>query len=354
MASTSSSTPAASGSAVAAGKQRQTGDQQVAEILHQADELVEKIKQTASNVTTCQAQIDQVFGRCNSLVEALRIDSKSMDIARVKEAAQNVEETLKYLQKHMLRFAIYGRPKAFVNREEIAAFFEEFNINMDKVLKSFAVTPHPDVEDWESEYYQAKVEDESDAFEQLDSIVTSESDMKIIMELGEDAVTSLKRACKGAIEDPNVTAESRKMLQLAMESLQSRSLTDPNIVHPTSPPTHTRTIANLRAQDSQRPSSSSRPHSSTSLVQDAHETPAARAKREEAERERAMADGAIYDETPLPRWEPRRPPPGRGPGSIDGTTDTAQRLEHLAVSDRPMEDVPDDLPPSYQPPKYSA
>ena len=39
-----------------------------------------------------------------------------------------------------------------------------------------------------------------------------------------------------AIEDPNVTAERRKMFQMAMESLQSRSLTDPNVVHPTSPP----------------------------------------------------------------------------------------------------------------------
>ena len=66
----------------------------------------------------------------------------------------------------MLRFAIYGRPRAFVNRDkEISPFFEDFNINMDKVVKSFAVTPHPDVEDWESEYYQAKLEDESDAFE---------------------------------------------------------------------------------------------------------------------------------------------------------------------------------------------
>lgn len=40
----------------------------------------------------------------------------------------------------MLRFAIYGRPKAFVNREEISGYFEGFNVEMDKVLKSFAVS----------------------------------------------------------------------------------------------------------------------------------------------------------------------------------------------------------------------
>jgi hypothetical protein len=68
------------------------------------------------------------------------------------------------------------------------------------------------------------------------------------------------------------------------------------------------------------------------------ETPAARAKREEAERER-LSQPAEYEEPPLPKWEPRRPPPGRGPGSIDGTMDIAQNLD--------MSQEKEDLPPSY-------
>jgi hypothetical protein len=68
------------------------------------------------------------------------------------------------------------------------------------------------------------------------------------------------------------------------------------------------------------------------------ETPAARAKREEAERER-LSQAAEYEEAPLPKWEPRRPPPGRGPGSIDGTMDIAQNLD--------MSQEKEDLPPSY-------
>jgi hypothetical protein len=54
--------------------------------------------------------------------------------------SHNPHRTLKNLHKHVLRFAIYGRPKAFINREEISGFFEGFNIEMDKVLKSFAVS----------------------------------------------------------------------------------------------------------------------------------------------------------------------------------------------------------------------
>ena len=47
--------------------------------------------------------------------------------------------TLKDLHKHVLRFAIYGRPKAFVNRDEISAYFESLNVQIDSVHKSFAV-----------------------------------------------------------------------------------------------------------------------------------------------------------------------------------------------------------------------
>lgn len=49
-----------------------------------------------------------------------------------------------------------------------------------------------------------------------------------------------------------------------------------------------------------------------------------------------------WEDAPLPRWEPRRPPPGRGPGSIDGT------MKASASSDSRMEPPPEeDLPPSY-------
>lgn len=89
------------------------------------------------------------------------------------------------------------------------------------------------------------------------------------------------------------------------------------------------------------------------------ETPGARAKREEAERERAMAlasGESAYDEPALPRWEPRRPPPGRGPGSMDESMDAAKQLGSLVVEDanappgggyEAQNRAPEDLPPSY-------
>jgi hypothetical protein len=51
----------------------------------------------------------------------------------------SVHSALKNFHKHVLRFAIYGRSKAFVHRDEISAFFESFNVEMDNILKSFAV-----------------------------------------------------------------------------------------------------------------------------------------------------------------------------------------------------------------------
>src|SRR5271170_5825511 len=55
------------------------------------------------------------------------------------DRSHSPNRTFKSLHKHVLRFAIYGRPKAFINHEEISGFFESFNIEMDNVLKSFAV-----------------------------------------------------------------------------------------------------------------------------------------------------------------------------------------------------------------------
>jgi hypothetical protein len=80
------------------------------------------------------------------------------------------------------------------------------------------------------------------------------------------------------------------------------------------------------------------------------ESSAARAKREEAEMEplnalRSQGEGAgEYEESPLPRWEPRRPPPGRGPGSIDETTAASAGL---TVDPKKSDTVPDEPPPSY-------
>jgi hypothetical protein len=56
------------------------------------------------------------------------------------DPSHSPHRTFKSLHKHVLRFAIYGRSKAFINREEISGFFEGFNVEMDTVLKSFAVS----------------------------------------------------------------------------------------------------------------------------------------------------------------------------------------------------------------------
>lgn len=67
------------------------------------------------------------------------------------------------------------------------------------------------MENWEGEYYQAKLEDEAASHDvsgsqfpatqeltchqQLWDILNNESDLKTVMELGEDAVDGLKIAC---------------------------------------------------------------------------------------------------------------------------------------------------------------
>lgn len=350
-------------SAHAAGKQRATGAFTIAQFLEDSNALLEKIKHTAANVTTCQNQIDQVFDRAGSLLEALSTDAKALDKVKLQEAGAAIEETLKDLHKHVLRFAIYGRPKAFVTRAEISAYFETFNIQVDSVLKMFAVAKHPDVEDWEGEYYQSKLEDEAASHEQLWEILNNESDLKTVMELGEDALDGLKIACASAVEDPHTAPDRKKMFENAGGNLEHCSLGDPGLLQPrlllNEPPTP---IANTRlaapsglARASSSGSQNIRPTSSTptKTPKAPVETAAARAKREEAERERAQG---AEEEPTLPRWEPRRPPPGRGPGSMDGTTEAARNLSALAMDDpnappgggyEAQTGVPEDLPPSY-------
>jgi hypothetical protein len=103
----------------------------------------------------------------------------------------------------------------------------------------------------------------------------------------------------------------------------------------------------------------SRPSSSTSGSQsraspssDPNESPAAKAKREEAEKERSVAsNNGEYDDTPLPRWEPRRPPPGKGPGSMDSTTEASRAVEDIGAREAPP--PPPDLTNEAPPPGYS-
>ena len=80
-----------------------------------------------------------------------------------------------------------------MTRDEISAYFEGLNVQIDSVYKSFAVrigfdglstgsltlgfpqiAKHPDVENWEGEYYQAKLDDEAASFEV--SKITRKSD----------------------------------------------------------------------------------------------------------------------------------------------------------------------------------
>lgn len=86
----------------------------------------------------------------------------------------------------------------------------------------------------------------------------------------------------------------------------------------------------------------------------AEESAAAKAKRIEAEQERlnqyASAEssgggGGEYEPVPvLPRWEPRRPPPGHGPGSID---DTLYDPPSAATPPIKSDGIPDEPPPGY-------
>ncbi|KAG8847024.1 hypothetical protein FRB91_000261 [Serendipita sp. 411] len=331
----------------AAGKQKAKGDFEIVGYLEEATSMLDKIKSSAANVTICQGQIDQIFDRSNSLLEAFLADSMELRGDEVKEAAREIEETFKQLHRHILRFAIYGRPKAFVNREEISTYFEQYNIHIDQLVKRFAVIKHPDLKGWEGEYYQAKLEDEAASFDQLWEIIENESDMKVITELGEDAVASLKGACAAAINHLGTPDERKDYYKIALNNLDA----DPTVIHPVtrSPTYKPRTVANLRllAKPSNRASSSSSSlhlsHGSGANQGEGDETPAAKAKREEAEMERKMAELDSYDEPPLPMWEPRRPPPGKGPGSIDNI----QTVTGGAAPPPPPADALEDLPPSY-------
>lgn len=334
-------------SPIAAGKQKQTGDFEMVAYLEEATGMLDKIKHTAVNVTTCQNQIDQVFSRTGELLEALLADSRQLETSKVRNAAASVEEVLKGLHKHVLRFAIYGRPKAFVNREEISGYFEGFNVEMDKVLKSFAVTEHSDVQNWEGEYYQAKLEDEAASYEQLWEILNNESDLKIIMELGGDAPSSLAKAIRDAISFPHTSADRKKKLTNAVKNIEVHSSTDLVLMQPSlllSEPVSQSRLSAIKYGDSRPSSSTSVNHPKPGPANDSGESPAAKAKREEAERERALG-GEDYDEAPLPRWEPRRPPPGTGPGVAGGTKVTAE------VSEPPP--PPPDLTDEAPPPDYS-
>jgi len=338
----------------AAGKQRQTGDLKMAEFFEEATGMLDKIKHTAANVTTCQNEIDQVFARAGELLDALLADSTQLEDKKVQDAAALVDETFKSLHKHVLRFAIYGRPKAFINHEEISSFFESFNIEMDNVLKSFAITEHRDVQDWEGDYYQAKLEDEASSHEQLWEILNNESDLKVIMEMGGDAPAILTKAIRDTITFPHTSADRKKKLANAVKKIESHNPTDlvmmqPSFLFSDAGPAR---LSAMKFAESRPSSSTSGSQSRASPSSDPNESPAAKAKREEAEKERAMASSnGEYEDTPLPRWEPRRPPPGKGPGSMDSTTEASRAVEDIGA--REAQPPPPDLTNEAPPPGYS-
>jgi hypothetical protein len=195
-----------------------------------------------------------------------------------------------------------------------------------------------------------------------------------------------------ALDYPHSDADRKLKLGYALNNLQTHKYDDPALMQPSSllreaPKVRpyqrtTRCLIGAPLKSTQNPatgrlaeptgisrasSSTSTRGTSTSTTQrpppfDPAETEGARAKREEAERERALAmasgDGGGYDEPTLPRWEPRRPPPGRGPGSIDETVDATKALSGLSLGEEqsqgqaprwepPQGEVPDDSPPGY-------
>lgn len=168
-----------------------------------------------------------------------------------------------------------------------------------------------------------------------------------------------------AISFPHTSADRKKKLTNAVKNIEVHSSTDLVLMQPSlllsepvsvshcffSPYHHVLIplvqqgrLSAIKYGDSRPSSSTSVNHPKPGPANDSGESPAAKAKREEAERERALG-GEDYDEAPLPRWEPRRPPPGTGPGVAGGTKVTAE------VSEPPP--PPPDLTDEAPPPDYS-
>jgi len=283
--------------------------------LEESHVLLDKVKTTAENVTTCQNQIEELFYRLGLLVVALKEDSKSWSGDEIQHTATKVEDLMKRCHRQMQRFAIYGRVKAFVHRKELSAWIESFMTEIKETYKSFSTSTHADLEEAEMvpAYEQAKQCDKRDAWEQSREIALYEADVKMILGMGMDAIDNLTKTLNKSVEEMGYEKKQgyTKIYHSRLMGLVKLRLDNPGDY--------------------------------------IGESGGARAKREEAEWE-YVVNGGHVEETedeynPPPRWEPWAAPDSR----IASTADAAHGGRDYASVPPPSAGapVPEEAPPGY-------
>jgi len=278
--------------------------------LEDSNTLLDKIKTTAENVTTCQNQIEELFYRLGLLVVALKDDSKSWSGDIIQRTAVQVEDLMKRCHRQMQRFAIYGRVKAFVHRKELSAWIESFMLEINSTYKSFSTSVHEDLEEaeWVPAYEQAKQYDKRAVWDQSREIALYEADVKMILGMGTDAIENLMKTLGKSVDKMGYDRNTgfSKIYHDRLKKLVQSRLDNPDDF--------------------------------------SGESGAARAKREEAEWEFVVNGGdggEIEDEyNPPPRWEPWAAPSSNTASSADA----AQEGDYAIL---PPPGAPAEAPPGY-------
>ncbi|KAG8831131.1 hypothetical protein FRC17_003614 [Serendipita sp. 399] len=176
--------------------------------------FLEKLKESLDHVPVCINQFRQVIYRCGHLLEALLAESDVLGQVRVQQAAMDLGEVFKSIHRQLVKASIYGRPKAFVYREDFSTSIATAHLQLDVVLNSFASEVHILARDWELGFELAKSDDSRLAVKQLEIILRNEQDIKIIYLLGKEAVDEIQDSCKAALDNEDLTATQRGLFSL--------------------------------------------------------------------------------------------------------------------------------------------
>ncbi|KAG8830675.1 hypothetical protein FRC17_004474 [Serendipita sp. 399] len=170
--------------------------------------FLEKLKESLDHVPVCINQFRQVIYRCGHLLEALLAESDVLGQVRVQQAAMDLGEVFKSIHRQLVKASIYGRPKAFVYREDFSTSIATAHLQLD------VSDVHILARDWELGFELAKSDDSRLAVKQLEIILRNEQDIKIIYLLGKEAVDEIQDSCKAALDDEDLTATQRGLFSL--------------------------------------------------------------------------------------------------------------------------------------------
>jgi len=182
--------------------------------------LLNKLKETASHVTVCHAQIDLLFSRCSMLVEALVLDGLLMEHTALVEATEVIKTLIQRIHAKLLQFAIYGLAKSVVLREEISGYLETFNVQLDECLFSFQKSNHEHLYEWRHDVQDAKEADEQEVCELVIDILNDPAKVKTITMMGSEAVENLCNIIELALLNGHLKVQQSQLLQLKLNMLR--------------------------------------------------------------------------------------------------------------------------------------